>query len=129
MNEKKELKNLTDWIEKYKSETLRTYERSKIPFDDLKKGTWLLMLRSGFSGLSGVPRIVVGHETHGVGRCAILAPSPNSDRRSLLYEKTSREGPWWLSAHVLTDKKAYLKLNTNKTREWQMKNLGKILDY
>lgn len=124
------LKTLKPFLAQYHPQVLREYERSIVyRFDDLTKGTLLMMLRSGFGGGPGVIRKVKGpYETHSIaGRCVLLGDAASkNDYEYLLYENEERSGPWYRQCYILSkdEYKALGKMNRFAFRAWCQETVG-----
>lgn len=138
------------WMEENCPQVLRTYERSKIPFESLVPGTTLITLRAGYGGYCGLIKKVISEIQHTDGAPIIKQlldgenPYYRSTRRYVviqapheaeagnkyhLYEDDRREGPWYFQVALIDIKDYEVKGRFQESRrKWELENLGCSVD-
>ena len=101
------------------------YREQKNSWEDLKKGSIVMSLRSGFGGGPGIVMTVAS-------KTADVATLRHDGSDYILYRRNDRDGDGdWNCVVYLFESKAelepYKKLNMREQRQWQLENIGKKL--
>jgi hypothetical protein len=113
-------KQLRAFIETHHLKALREYERSQIPWEELKVGTIVATTKVGFNGYSGAIRKIDALEKDSVNRNYALLANVEDENvfhdRSVLYEHVTYTGPFWWQSVIIIDYAHYKALNEREKR-------------
>ena len=102
-----------DFLKKFYPHTFIEYERSLVPWDDIKPGVIVITLRSGFGGEPGsFRRVTEYHKKNEYWECRhieSLEPDRYGDTSVGVLMKYDRDEHWWQCV-VIVDHKSIISL-------------------